>query len=229
MRLQSYNLQLETRISKKMNTGSLRKLFIASVNPPIIGTIWSKGFYSIWASRPAHMNPDSFLVYLITHPLLRPYHNLNTNSTSSYMLTISCSIHRIQTRRPSSIHYSNNTSKSISWEMSNIFRYCIYLYPAQRKQHFRPSMPVIIHWIHSPSVLGLDYKQISQHDSISFRLPHWFHSSSWSPRSWSSSSSTSLSEHCWLHQLACNLHSSWHCTCSHIPCLVQQFSPPTTL
>ena len=52
--------------------------------------------------------------------------------------------------------------------------------------------------------------------------PNWYH---WSG---SSSSTTSLSEHCWLHQFACNLQSSLNCNCSHIPCLVQQFYPPTT-
>ena len=34
------------------------------------------------------------------------------------------------------------------------FRYCIYLDPSQRQEHIRSSIPVGIHRIHSPSVLG---------------------------------------------------------------------------
>ena len=137
------------------------------------------------------------------------------------MLTISYSIHQIQPRRPSSRHYSNNTSKLTWWEMSNNFRGFVYLAPAQRRQHFRSSMPVRIHIIHSPLVLSSKCKQGSQYDAISLRLPNWFHFSSWSPWSWSYSLTTSLSENFWLHKLVCNLHSSWNCTCSHILCLLQ--------
>ena len=47
-----------------MNTVSRRKRFMASVDPPIIGTIRSKGFCSRWSTRPPHMILASFLVYL---------------------------------------------------------------------------------------------------------------------------------------------------------------------
>ena len=55
------------------------------------------------------------------------------------------------------------------------FRYFIYLDQTQILEHLRPSMPILIHWIHIPLVLGWEYKQGSQHASILFRVPHWFH------------------------------------------------------
>ena len=99
----------------------------------------------------------------------------------------------------------------------------------QIRERLRPSMPIAIHWIHSLSVIGSHCQQGYQHDSISFRFPHWFHSSRWPPQSRSSTSKTGISEYCWLHQLAGNLHSPWHYPCTHLSCLVQQCSPPTTL
>ena len=62
MRSQQYDLQLETRFSKKMNTSSWRERFMAYVDPHTIGTIWSKGFCLRWASRPLHMILASFLI-----------------------------------------------------------------------------------------------------------------------------------------------------------------------
>ena len=49
------------------------------------------------------------------------------------------------------------------------------------------------------------------------------------PWSRSSTSNTVLSEFFWLHQLAGNLQSPWNCPCAHLSCLVQKWSPPTTL
>ena len=63
---------------------------MAYVDPPIIVTILSKGLCSIWDSRPHQITPASVMVYLKTHPLLRPSHKLNPKSTSASMLTISC-------------------------------------------------------------------------------------------------------------------------------------------
>ena len=51
-------------------------------------------------------------------------------------------------------------------------RYCIYLNQTQRQEHICPFIPIGIHYFHSPSVLGSHCKQGSQHDSVSFRVPH---------------------------------------------------------
>ena len=106
---------------------------------------------------------------------------------------------------------------------------CIYLDPTQRRQYFCPDLPISIQRIHGPLVLSYKCQQVSKYDTISLRLPDRFNSSRWSPRSWSLPSTTSLSEHCWLHKLACNLQSSWHCAHYKISRLIQQLSPPTTL
>ena len=94
---------------------------MAYVDHPIIGTICSKGLCSRWALMPHYITPASFLVYLTTHPVLRPSQKLNPNSTLASMLTISCFIHQIQSRRTYSRYYSKNTSKSILWKILTIF------------------------------------------------------------------------------------------------------------
>ena len=108
-------------------------------------------------------------------------------------------------------------------------RYYIYLAKTQRRKHLRPSMPIGTHSFHSPSVLGSERQKGPQYDSISFRFPHWFHSSCWPPWSLFYSSNTSLSANFWLQKLACDLKSSWNFPCSRISCLIHQFSPPTTI
>ena len=123
----------------------LKKTLYGLRRSPIIGTIRSKEFCSRWASRPQHTTHDSFLVYLPNHLLLRPSQKINPNSTLASMLTIVCFIPQIQPMRTYSRHYSKNKSKSISWEMLTIFRYCIYLAPSQRREHFYTYMPVDLH------------------------------------------------------------------------------------
>ena len=108
-------------------------------------------------------------------------------------------------------------------------RYYIYLNQTQIREHLRPSIPIGIHYFHSPSVLGSHCKQGSQHDSVSFRVSHRLLSSRWPPWSQSSTSKTGLSYYFWLHQFSGNLHSPWHIPCTHLSCLVQQCSPPLTL
>ena len=155
-----------------------------------------------------HITPDPFLVYLITHPLLRPSPQFNTNSTSASMLRISY----LFLRSNPGVPIQNITPRTHPSRFHGIWwlflRYCIYLVQTQRREHFCPSMPIGIYWIHIPLILVSECKQGSQHDSISFRVPHWFHSSCWPPWSWSSTLNTGLSDYCWLYQLAGNLHST---------------------
>ena len=73
-------------------------------------------------------------------------------------------------------------------------RYFIYLDQTLRREHLLPSMPIVIHWIHSSLFLGSHCQQGSQHDSISLRVTHPLHSSRWPPRSQSSTSKTVLSD-----------------------------------
>ena len=76
------------------------------------------------------------------------------------MLTTLYSIHQIHTRSSSSKLYSKSKYKLTPWEMSKKFRDYIYLTPAQRRQNLCSSMPVIIHRIHSPSVLSSKWNKV---------------------------------------------------------------------
>ena len=82
---------------------------------------------------------------------------------------------------------------------------------------------------YSSLVIGSHCQQGPQYDTRSFRVPHWIHSPRWLTQSQSSTSKIGLSDYFWLHQLTGNLHSTQHCPCTHLSCLVHKCSPPTTL
>ena len=139
---------------------------MASVDAPIIGKMWSKGFCSRGASRPPHVILASFLVHLTNQTHIRPYQRINTNFKSASMLTILYSIHQIHPRRSSSRVYSKNTSKLTSWEMSTIFK-GLHLIGSRTKTATFPFIYASHHSQNSQTI-GSQFK-------VQTRFPIWHH------------------------------------------------------